>query len=181
VLELAARPRPCYVRLPKGPVASGLDGFDPAPVVGAARALRRGTDLTLMSTGDMWPCALEVADQLALEGTEAAVLHLPTLKPIDVAAIVSAPQPIVTLENHSVIGGLGSAVAEVLSRARPGLVEPVGIDDRFGESGSGDDLRAALGLDVRSAVRAAHRVLHRSAHQDYSLPVGSAREARNDT
>jgi transketolase len=129
----------------------------------------------------MWPCALEVADQLALEGTEAAVLHLPTLKPIDVAAIVSAPQPIVTLENHSVIGGLGSAVAEVLSRARPGLVEPVGIDDRFGESGSGDDLRAALGLDVRSAVRAAHRVLHRSAHQDYSLPVGSAREARNDT
>lgn len=131
-------PGPLYIRLAKGgdPLVTGE--ADPIRI-GKAVAMRRGSDALLLTTGVTLQPALAAAEDLAAQGIEAAVLHLPTLKPLDTAAILSAADPVpvvVTIEEHTLIGGLGSAVAETLMEA--GL-EPVkrfkrlGLPDEFPE------------------------------------------------
>ncbi|HET9660112.1 MAG TPA: transketolase C-terminal domain-containing protein [Thermomicrobiales bacterium] len=147
---IAISGRPTYLRLTRdaSPVIfTGSYQFE----IGQAQLLRAGTDLGIISTGVQTVRALDTAYQLAQRGFEAAVLHVPTIKPIDIDAIVEVADRanlIMTAEDHSIIGGLGGAVAEVLGEHRPTRMKRIGIQDRFGESGPNDALLEKYGLSA---------------------------------
>lgn len=131
---------------------------------GKAVTIRQGTDVTLIATGLMVTGVLEAAEKLATEGVAAEVLNIHTIKPIDAEAIVASVSKtgcVVTAEEHSIIGGLGSAVAEVLAEQSPSPVERVGLRDTFGESGSPSDLLKKYGLTADDIVQAAKRAIQR--------------------
>jgi transketolase len=148
---------PVYVRLVRDATQRLFDesyAFDPARAV----VLRQGSDVTLISTGAQTPRVVDAAEILARDGIDSHVLHVPTLKPLDVAAIVAAADStnlVVTVEEHSVIGGLGGAVAETLGEHRPTLMKRLGLQDTFGESASNADLLDRFGL---SSERVAEQV-----------------------
>jgi transketolase len=128
--------------------------------LGKIVVMRPGKDVTLAATGTMVAVALEAAELLAKEGIDARVLNVHTLKPLDEEAILAAAREtagIVTVEEHNIIGGLGSAVAEVVSAAGAGSVVRVGVEDVFGQSANSyEELLAAYGLtpeNVRSKAR----------------------------
>ena len=112
--------------------------------------------------GIMTSAALEAAEMLAAEGISATVLNMPTIKPIDEEAIVAAANAtgaIVTCEEHNIIGGLGSAVAEVLAEKASARLVRVGVKDTFGESGKPADLLEKYGLTAADIVAAAKRAI----------------------
>lgn len=154
---------PVYVRLPriKYPILFDKDyEFE----FGKARILREGGDLTIIAVGTMVSMALKAADALASEGVSSRVINMTTLKPIDQQLIISSAQhtgAIVTVEEHSIIGGLGEAVCSTLSKEYPVPVEIVGIKDTFGVSGSGKELLGHYNLLPEDIVKAAKRVLKR--------------------
>jgi transketolase len=146
--------RPTYLRLTRD-ASPVIFPTDYSFKIGRAALLRDGGDLGIISTGIQTVRALEAADKLAERGIEASVLHVPTIKPIDIEAIVAVAEQtnlILTAEDHSIIGGLGGAVAEVLGEHRPTLMKRVGIQDRFGESGPNDALLEKYGLSVNSMI-----------------------------
>ncbi|MGD0447721.1 MAG: transketolase C-terminal domain-containing protein [Candidatus Dormibacteria bacterium] len=148
---------PVYVRLVRDATQHLFDSSYTFKF-GAAVPLRDGADVTLISTGAETPRVMDAAEILATRGIQACVLHVPTIKPLDVSAIVKAAERsnfVVTVEEHTVIGGLGGAVAETLSEHRPTPVHRIGMPDVFGESASNDDLLQKYGL---SADRVADRV-----------------------
>jgi transketolase len=139
---------PVYLRLNREPSPAIFDASY-AFKIGAGVVLREGTDLALISTGVQTSRALEAAELLAKEGISAYVLHLPTVKPLDTAAIVAAAKAtkrVFVTEEHTVTGGLGSAVAEVLGELHPVPVKRHGIGDTFAESGSDQELLEKYGL-----------------------------------
>ena len=152
---------PMYLRLTR----------DPSPVIfgpgyrfaiGRGVLLRDGDNVALIGTGVQTVRVLEAAELLAAEGIAASVLHLPTLKPLDVAAIVAVAEKtgaVVTAEDHSIIGGLGGAVAEALAEHRPTRMRRVGIGDTFGESAPNDFLLEKHGLTARHVAEAARAVM----------------------
>lgn len=145
---------PVYVRLGRAAVPM-LYGEDEAFEIGKAKTLREGIDVTLIATGIMVNEAMTAAETLAAQGISARVLDVHTLKPMDQAAILKAAsetQLIVTAEEHSVIGGLGSAVTEIVSEGCPVKVVRVGIQDTFGESGTPDALMHKYGLKASNLV-----------------------------
>lgn len=149
---------PCYVRLGRAAVPVFYD--DAAEIkLGKGNLLRQGKDITVIATGIMVSSAMEAASQLAEEGIDVRVIDMHTIKPLDEEIIVKAAAEtgrIVTAEEHSVIGGLGSAVAEVVTRECPVKMAMVGQQDTFGESGKPDELREKYGMtaaDIVSAVR----------------------------
>jgi transketolase len=148
---------PVYVRLVRDATQRLFDdAYAFAP--GRAVVVREGSDVTLVSTGAQTPRVVDAAGLLAGIGISAHVLHVPTLKPLDVAAIVEAAERtdlVVTIEEHTVIGGLGGAIAETLGEHRPTSVRRLGIQDVFGESASNADLLDRFGL---SAERVAEQV-----------------------
>lgn len=165
VPETVDLPGPAYIRLGKGGdpvVTEGIEGFQ----VGRAYVMREGADLLLATTGILLKTALDAADLLAKEGVEACVLHLPTLKPLDEAALLAraAQVPaVLTLEEHSRIGGLGSAVAELLAEAGlprmprfKRLALPDVYPDRYGSQAS---LLARYGLTAPDVAAAARNLL----------------------
>jgi transketolase len=133
---------------------------------GKAVRLLEGTDATIAATGIMVHIAKEAAEQLKTEGYSIRVLNIHTIKPIDKEAIVEAAEQtgaIVTCEEHSIIGGLGSAVAEVLVENAPVPLERVGVYDTFGESGTPKELLKKYGLTVDDIVFAAKKVILRKS------------------
>jgi len=154
---------PVYLRFGRSGVPVINDRPDYRFELGKGVTLRDGSDVTVIATGICVAESLEAAKQLAAEGIDAQVINIHTIKPIDEELIVAAARKtgrIVTVEEHSVIGGLGSAVCEVLSEKAPVPVKRVGINDVFGESGPGSALVHKYGLDaegiansVRSFVR----------------------------
>lgn len=131
---------------------------------GKAVELATGRDVTIIATGIMVSPARRAADELIANGLSAGVLNIHTIKPIDKEAVIKAAQAtgaIVTCEEHSIIGGLGSAVAEVLVENAPVPMERVGVLDSFGESGTPDALLAKYNLTVADIVQAAKRVISR--------------------
>jgi len=161
----AAYKGPVYIRLGRMPVPD-LFGADYKFQLGRAAQLRDGADVTLIACGLMTSAALEAAELLKAGGVEARVLNMPTIKPIDTQAIIQAVKDtgaIVTCEEHSVIGGLGSAVAEVMMEHAPAPAERVGILDTFGESGTPDALLKKYKLTAVDIVNAAQRVIRRKA------------------
>lgn len=124
--------------------------------------LRDGKDITIVSTGMMTPEALVAADILINQGVGVRLIHLHTIKPIDKDILLKASIEtghIVTVENHSIIGGLGGAVAEVLSESEPALIKRIGIEDTFGESGSLKDLFCKYGLTSKNIVKVVEELI----------------------
>lgn len=154
---------PVYVRLGRSKVPVVFEqGCDFA--IGRGATLRQGTDLTFVTTGLMTAQALEAARILQEEQVSARVVHLGSVKPLDVDLVLRAAREtgaVVTAEEHSVIGGLGSAVCEVLAEGHPVPVERVGLRDVFGQSGTPEELLVHYGLTPAHLVEAAERVLKR--------------------
>lgn len=156
-----------------GPVYLRISRADTIPVhneslelkIGKGIQLRKGGDVTLIATGAMVGRTLQAAQRLAEDGIQARVLEIHTLKPIDAELILEAAgetRAIVTAEEHSIVGGLGGAVAEVLSTGRPTPLERVGIADTFARTAfDPETLMDAFGLSVNDIMGAARRVLER--------------------
>ncbi len=132
--------------------------------IGKAIILREGKDLTIIGCGMLLYNALLAAEELSKEGIEATVINSHTIKPLDITTIINSvkeTKAVVTVEEHQVMGGLGSAVAETLSQHFPAPQEFIGVHDRFGESGEPDELIEAFGMGVKDIKAAAIRVLKR--------------------
>ncbi len=156
---------PLYVRLHRNPVA---DIYDPASYkfeLGKATAVvDNGSDLTIISSGILLQKALQAAELLKSGGIGARVLDMSTIKPLDTAAVIKAAKEtgaIMTIEDHSIIGGLGAAVAETVVQNCPVPMEIIGIRDRFGESGDPELLYRDNGMDVETIVARAKAVVIR--------------------
>ena len=130
--------------------------------LGKGVVLREGTDVTIVATGLMVAAALDAAAELAEQGVSAEVINIHTIKPIDADLIAESAAKtgrVVTAEEHSVIGGLGGAVCEVLAERCPVTVKRVGVQDTFGESGPALELLAKYGLDAAGVKRAVEEIL----------------------
>jgi transketolase len=152
---------PVYLRLTRDPHPTIFDA-DHDFRIGSAYIVREGTDVTIMSTGVQTVRALRAADLLAADGISAHVLHVPSIKPIDVAAIVAAGQKtgrVVATEDHTIIGGLGGAVAEILAENAPTPMARVGIGDTYGESAPNEELLEKYGLTPAHVAASARRLL----------------------
>ncbi len=152
---------PVYLRMTRDP-SPVIFGPDHRFEIGKAYVVREGTDVTIISTGVQTTRALEAADLLAAEGLSVYLLHVPTLKPLDEGAIAEAAArtgAVVTAEDHTVIGGLGGAVAEALGERRPTLMRRVGLRDTFGESGPNEALLEKYGLTPQHVATAARDLL----------------------
>lgn len=147
---------PCYVRLGRLAVNTINDSSEYKFEIGKAVTLREGKDATIIATGLMVDAALEAYNVLSEEGIKVKVINMHTIKPIDREAIEKAAREtgvIITAEEHSVIGGLGSAVSEVITETHPVPVLKVGIKDTFGESGKPVELLKAYGLTCDDIVK----------------------------
>lgn len=159
----ATTPGPFYVRLGRASVPVIYDE-DYVFELGRARVLREGVHVTLLACGVMVEQALAAADMLELEGIHAEVLDVATIKPLpaeQIAASASKTGAVVTCEEHSIIGGLGSAVAEALVERAPVPMTRVGVRDVFGTSGEPAELMEHFGLSATHIAAAAREVLER--------------------
>ena len=159
---------PVFLRLGRNPIPIITSPNDPF-AIGKGRLLRDGADVALIACGLMVGHALEAADQLAKEGIQARVIDLHTVKPIDRELITQAAKEtgaIVTAEEHTILGGLGGAVAEVVVQEHPVPMRFVGVKDRFGTSGEPADLLKVFGLmpdDIAKAAKEALRLKREAA------------------
>lgn len=152
---------PCYVRLGRAAVPV-FYGEDAEITLGKGNLVKNGKDVTIVATGIMVNEAVIAAEALAGEGIDARVIDIHTIKPIDEDIIIKAAQEtkaIVTAEEHSVIGGLGSAVAEVVVKNAPVKMAMVGQQDTYGESGKPDQLKEKYGMTANDIVAAVKRVI----------------------
>ena len=144
---------PVYLRFGRLAVPVINDRPDYKFELGKGVVLREGKDLTIIATGLPVSNCLEAAEKLAADGISAEVINMHTIKPLDEAAVVAAAAKtgkIVTVEEHSVIGGLGSAVCDVVAEKAPAKVMKIGVNDTFGESGPALELLKKYGLDTDS-------------------------------
>ena len=142
---------PVYLRFGRAAVPVINDNDNYKFEIGKGVLLREGTDVTIVATGICVPEALEAAEKLAADGISAEVINIHTIKPLDEELIIKSAKKtgkVVTAEEHSIIGGLGGAVCEVLSEKAPTPVCRIGMNDIFGESGSAGALVAKYGLDA---------------------------------
>ncbi|MBI4778169.1 transketolase family protein [Candidatus Desantisbacteria bacterium] len=154
---------PFYIRLGRSPLPLIFDDtYEFIP--GKMYMLKQGSDATIIACGLMVNESIKAAQILSQKGIEVRILNVGSIKPIDKQAIILAAKEtgaIVTAEEHSIIGGLGSAVSEVLSTNLPAPVEMVGIKDTFGQSGSPEELLKLFKLDAAAIVEAVMRVMVR--------------------
>ena len=161
--KAAAMHGPVYVRLGRAAVPIVYDE-ETKFEIGKAVTLREGSDYTIIATGIMVNEALNAADVLEKQGLSIRVIDMHTIKPVDEETIAKAAKGtkgIVTAEEHTVIGGLGSCVAEVLAKKHPAPVEFIGIQDVFGQSGKPDELMKAYNLTADDIVLAVERLKNR--------------------
>lgn len=147
---------PVYLRFGRLAVPVINDREDYKFELGKGVVLREGKDITLIATGLPVAETLETAEKLAADGIDAKVINIHTIKPLDEELIVEAAKEtgkVVTIEEHSVIGGLGSAVCDVLSEKAPTKVLKIGINDTYGESGPAVELVKKYGLDAESIYK----------------------------
>lgn len=160
ILAVAEYNGPCYVRLGRLAVENVNDNSNYKFEIGKGVTLANGNDVTIVATGIMVKLALEAKEELAKEGIDARVINIHTIKPIDSELLIKAAKEtgaVVTAEEHSIIGGLGSAVSEVLCEEMPVPVLKVGIEDTFGESGKPEQLLKAYGLTTEKIVEKAKK------------------------
>lgn len=162
-MAIAEHNGPVYLRFGR-PVVPIFVQPDAEFIIGKADVLIEGTDVTIIACGHLVWKSIEAAQQLAEQGISAEVINMHTIKPLDEKAIldsVGKTKCVVTAEEHMLNGGLGDAVAQVLSRHMPLPQEYVGVNDTFGESGTPDELMVKYGLDTPNIVEAAKKVLKR--------------------
>jgi transketolase len=152
---------PVYLRLSRNE-APVLEDENRNFEIGKGLLLREGSEVTILATGILVSKALEAADELRREGIPARVIEIHTLKPLDEEIIIRAAREtrgIVTVEEHNIIGGLGSAVAECLAEHYPARVERVGIQDTFAETGPYDALLEKYILGDRAIIKSCRKLL----------------------
>lgn len=157
-IALAKTNSPAYLRLSRDSTAVFTTVLTPFEI-GRAYVLRTGVDVTLLATGPMTYQCLLAADKLQKDGVDAEVIHVPTIKPLDekvILASLSKTRLGLTVEEGQVAGGFGSAVAELLAERLPTPLRRIGIHDRFGESGTANELLSYFGLDARGIVKLTH-------------------------
>jgi transketolase len=169
----AAYDGPVFLRLSRMPVPD-LHAADYAFAIGRAPRLREGSDVTLMANGTMLCRAMAAAALLELDGISAAVVNLSTVRPLDRQAVLDAARrgPIVTIEEHTVAGGLGSAVAEVVVQSHPVRMRLLGFPGEFAPTGSPEFLFEHFGLTPEGIRQSATQLLEESsgvAHQTHSV------------
>ncbi|HMS23428.1 MAG TPA: transketolase family protein [Candidatus Saccharibacteria bacterium] len=159
-LAMAKDPRPNYMRLTRE--ATPVFTKDDTPFeIGKAQVFSVGADVTIISTGTMTFQALQAAEMLYKSGIDAEVIHSPSIKPLDAITILASAKKtknVITVEEHQKAGGLGSAVAELLSEHYPVPIIRMGIADRFGESGKPQELLDHFGLNSKSISLTAHHM-----------------------
>jgi len=160
VIAAANHPGPFYIRLGrvKFPTIEGKKKFE----FGKAQVLIEGTDVTLIACGLMVKCALDAAEELAKEGIWAGVINLHTIKPFDYDTVIEAQLKtprIVVCEEHSTTAGLASCIGEIVTQNRPVKIARVGIKNKFGQSGSPEELLEEYGLTSQDIIKAAHSLL----------------------
>jgi transketolase len=163
-LALAEDKRPSYLRLARE--ATPVITTDKTPFeIGKAYVYTEGSDITVVSTGTMTYHAMVAAEKLFKDGIDLEVIHCPTIKPMDAATILKSVQKtgkVLTLEEAQINGGLGGAVAELISEEHPALLKRIGMKDRFGESGDPEELMQHFGLTARHIMMAAHELIDKS-------------------
>ncbi|MCK5708725.1 MAG: transketolase family protein [Candidatus Aureabacteria bacterium] len=163
IREIIKIKEPYYVRL--GRAKYPIITSDDTPFeFGKGIVFKEGNDVSLISTGTMIDFSLKAAEELAKNNISAEVIHLHTIKPIDEQLILATSVKtgaIVTIEEHSIIGGLGSAVSESVCANHPVPVERIGIQDKFGRSGTPSELIKAYNLDVPDICAAARKVINK--------------------
>ncbi len=160
---IAQHKGPVFFRLSRAKVSVIFDQ-DHQFEIGKGNLLREGSDITLIATGVMVAKALEAVDKLESEGVSVRVLEIHTIKPLDERIILQATKEtkaIVTVEEHSILGALGSAVAELLVKYYPVPLEMVGISDIFAESGGYEELLNKYGMGIANIIEAVKKVLKR--------------------
>lgn len=163
-IALANDKRPGYLRLAREAtpiITTELTPFE----IGKAYVYAQGHDITVIATGTMTYQALVAAEKLFKDGIDLEVIHCPTIKPLDAATILTSVQKtgrVITIEEGQIIGGLGGAVAELLSEEHPALLKRIGMRDRFGESGKPDELLEYFGLTAKNIMLAAHEMMNKS-------------------
>lgn len=158
VPALAAHDGPTYLRLLRGRVPLVLDEYDYEFELGKAAELRGGKDVVLISTGIMTMRALQAADRLGADNIDAAVLHVPTIKPLDtetIREVTRSGRLVVTLENHTVVGGLAESIAACLAFSeQPRAIRPIALPDEFLAAGALPTLHHRYGLSTEKVVQA---------------------------
>ena len=154
---------PVYVRLGRLAVPYLFDEnykFE----IGKSSTLKDGDDVTVIATGLMVGKVLEAYEVLKNDGINVRVINMPSIKPIDEEAVIKAAKEtkgIITVEEHSVIGGLGSAVCDVLCTKYPAKVDKIGVQDRFGQSGKPDELLEEYGLTAENIIKHVKEMLNK--------------------
>jgi transketolase len=162
-IAIGEKQGPCYIRFGREPMPVFTDEKTPF-VLGEVTMFRQGKDCTIIATGHMVHRALVAAEKLEKEGLSVRVVNLHTIKPIDVKGIIACAKEtgcIVTAEEHQMMGGMGSAVAEVVVQNLAVPMEIIGIRDRFGLSGDPEKLMEYFGLGVSHLMDAVRRVIDR--------------------
>jgi len=167
VIAAAKTKEPTYIRFGRSPVAVATTNDTPFEI-GKALTLWESASpkISLMATGSMSYVALQAARALDADGIGAIVLHVPTIKPLDEAAVLAAAKrtgTVITIEEHQIAGGFGSAITEYLSSVYPVPVTRMGIDDQFGQSGEPNELLEHYGLSAVHVAEVA-RATQRRAH-----------------
>ena len=162
VKKAAAYEGPVYLRFTRDAVPV-IYGEDEDFEIGKAKQLKDGKDVAIIANGDTVCLALQAAEALAAQGVQARVLDMHTIKPLDnqaVAACIDEIGRIITVEDHNILNGLGSAVAELIAEAGKGKLKRVGIQDQFGMSAPYDRLLAMNGITVENIVATAEEMVH---------------------
>lgn len=164
-IAIAKHHGPVYLRFGR-PTVPNFTPADQNFKIGKAVMLNEGTDVTIIATGHLVWKAIEAGEQLAAMGISAEIINIHTIKPLDNDAIlksVAKTNCVVTAEEHNRFGGLGDAVAQVLTAHLPTVQEYVAVNDSFGESGTPDQLMIKYGLDTIDIVKAAERAIARKS------------------
>lgn len=154
---------PVYMRLGRVPTPVVTDETTPF-VLGEPVLMRSGSDVAIFAIGTMVPTALEAADTLAAEGIDCEVVNVHTLKPLNEEFVLESARrcgAVVTAEEHSILGGLGGAISELLCSRHPLPLERVGVKDTFGESGEPDEILEKYGLTAKEIAEAGRKAARR--------------------
>lgn len=160
-IALAEDKRPAYIRLAREALPTITTDKTPFEI-GKAYVYTEGTDVTIIATGTMTYHAMVAAETLFKDGIDAEVIHCPTIKPLDAVTILKSVQKtgaVITVEEAQIAGGLGGAVAELVSEEHPVIMKRIGVRDKYGESGKPDELLHHYGLTAKHIAIAAHDIM----------------------
>lgn len=167
-LAAIAHPGPVYIRLQRPATPVFILPETPFEI-GVSRVVREGNDVTLVACGPLVYSALEVADVLALQEISVEIINASSIKPFDSDTLLKSAKKtnrVITLEEHQLVGGLGSIVASVLSENHPVPVKQIGIQNTFGQSGTPEELYKEYGLSVEAIIRAVQKVVISNRDQE---------------